>query len=300
MGRLAARSKRHFVMKKAVAIGYASMDYPAVLDGYFQPDRTVLIKQRPTDSFPRPGGSSLYVARPLAATACKTAIITWVGDDGAGELFHSYASRDGIDTSGIAVVGSGATPVCFLLYQQDGSCGCCFDPGFLGKEFLSKEQAELIKAADLVCITVGPPDIGMQVMMELVSDDAAVAWVAKNDPKSYPERLRLMLGERADYIFCNVSERGWIDSALLNRKRPRPLIVETNSAEPVNVEWGRRIDHLDVPRLSFNDASGAGDTLAGGCLAAIVEGETDAIQIAAAGIAAAARLLRQRSKEDET
>lgn len=286
-------------MKKAVAIGYASLDYPAVLDGYFQADRTVLIKQRPTDCFPRPGGSPLYVARPLAETGCNTAIITWVGDDDMGQLFRSYASRNRIETSGIAVVASGATPVCFLLYQEDGSCGCCFDPGFLGKEVLSEEQIQLIKAADLVCVTVGPPDIGTRTVVELVSDDAVLAWVAKNDPKSYPEGLRMMLGERVDYIFCNYHERAWIDSALLRRKRPRPLIVETNGAAAVKVEWGRYIDHLDVPRLRFNDASGAGDTLAGGCLAAVAHGETDATRIAAAGIAAAARLLRQRSDEDQ-
>lgn len=282
-------------MSQTVAIGYASIDYPAVLDGYFQADRTVLIKQRPTDAFPRPGGSPLYVARPLAASGCPTAIITWVGDDDMGRLFRSCAARDAIETGGISVVVAGATPICFVLYQADGSCCCCFDPGFLGREELSAAQAEMIAAAQLVCVTVGPPEIGRRALAELVSDDAALAWVAKNDPKSYPEDLREMLGERADYIFCNRRERAWIDAAQTRRKRPAPLIVETDGGAPVKVERGRYRDRLEVPPLRFNDASGAGDTLAGGCLAAVAAGETDATRIAAAGIAAAARLLRQRA-----
>lgn len=280
-------------MKAAVAIGYASLDYPAVLDGYFQGNQTVLIKQRPTDSFPRPGGSPLYVAGPLASTSCTTSIITWVGEDDMGELFRSYVAREGVDTGGISVVASGATPICFMIYQQDGSCCCCFDPGFLGSEELSQEQADLIREADLLCITVGPPDIGAQALA-LVSDDVAVAWVAKNDPQSYPEELRAKLGQRADYIFCNVHERAWIDAALTGRTKSAPLIVETNGAEEVKVECGDQIEYLVVPVLEFNDASGAGDTLAGGCLAAVARGESNAARIGAAGISAASHLLKQR------
>ena len=280
-------------MKKAVAIGYASVDYPAVLDGYFKGDQTVMIKQRPTDAFPRPGGCPLYVAGPLAAAGCETSVITWVGEDDLGGFFRSHATAAGIDVRGIASVAPGATPVCFMIYQEDGSCCCCFDPGLLGSEQLSREQADLIRDAALVCFTVGPPEIGMEAL-GLAADDSTVAWVAKNDPKSYPEALRSMLGKRADYIFCNVHERAWIDRALLDRDRSPPLIVETNGAEKVKVEQGERIDYLDVPPLQFTDPSGAGDTLAGGCLAAVAGGERDSTQIGAAGISAAVSLLRQR------
>ena len=52
---------------------------------------------------------------------------------------------------------------------------------------------------------------------------------------------------------------------------------------------------VGVEPLSFDDASGAGDTLAGGCLAAIVAGESDLRTVVANGIDAAASLLRERS-----
>lgn len=284
-------------MKRAVTIGYASIDYPAVLDGYFKPDHTVLIKQRPSDAFPRPGGCPIYVARPMAASGCQTAMVTWVGVDSMAEMFRSWAARDGIDTAGIATVESGVTPMCFMIYQEDGSCCCCFDPGLLGQETLVPAQTELIENADLLGVTVGPPNIGMQAV-ELVADDAAVAWVAKNDPLSYPEPLRNALGKRADFVFCNVHEREWIDAAMLGRERPEAMIIETNGAKPVKAEFKGKVEYLDVPTLSFNDASGAGDTLAGGCLAAIAGGETSAREIAAAGIVASTAMLKRRSIKD--
>ncbi len=244
-----------------------------------------------------PGGCPIYVARPLAASGCQTAMVTWVGVDDMAEMFRSCAARDGIDTAGIAIVDSGITPMCFMIYQEDGSCCCCFDPGLLGQEALDTVQTELIRNADLLVITVGPPNISMQAL-EFVADESAVAWVAKNDPLSYPESLRTALGKRADYVFCNVHEREWINNALVGRERPAPLIVETNGPEQVKAEFKGKVEYLDVPMLRFNDASGAGDTLAGGCLAAIAGGETSAKEIAAAGIAATIALLRQRSIED--
>jgi len=284
-------------MKVAVAIGYASIDYPAVLRGYFKPDHTVMIKERPTDAFPRPGGCPIYVARPLADSGCHTSMVTWVGADDMAELFRSCVARDGIDTAGIATVEGGTTPMCFVIYQEDGSCCCCFDPGLMGRERLNATQSRLIRSADLFCVTVGPPAIGAQAL-DLLAHDAAVAWVAKNDPLSYPKSLRAALGRRADYVFCNVHERPWIDEALAGREKPDPLIVETNGGQPVKAEFRGKKQYLDVPPLRFNDASGAGDTLAGGCLAAIAGGVTGAREIVAAGIAASNALLRQRSIDD--
>ncbi|MEM8815276.1 MAG: carbohydrate kinase family protein [Pseudomonadota bacterium] len=280
-------------MTRAIAVGYASMDYPALLDGRFLPDQTVLIKQRAADEFPRPGGSPLYVARPWVTTGCNATLVTWVGDDELGRHFTNSTLEYGIAADGIAIVDDGATPVCFLIYQEDGSCGCCFDPGFLGRETLTPEQSAYLRDADLLCVTVGPPDIGADALA-LVADSATVAWVAKNDPVSYPESFRLALGARADYVFCNRREREWIDQALLNRSKAAPLIVETDGADPVKVERGGEVHYLDVTELEVHDPTGAGDTLAGGCLAAVLAGETEPQRIAQAGIDASAAMLRRR------
>ena len=281
-------------MSKVVVIGYASIDYPAVLDGFFKGDRTVMIKERPADAFPRAGGSPLYVARPVATLHGETSIITWIGDDQLGEFFRDQVTEGGVITDGVAIISPGNTPVCFLLYQQDGSCGCCFDPGMLGREALDLQQIDLIQGADLLCITVGPPQIGMR-SLELISDECLIVWVAKNDPLSYPEELRQALGSKADFIFCNSHEREWIDSATQNRKGTNPVIIETNGAKPVKIEYEGKAEFVEVPQLIFNDASGAGDTLAGGCLKVIAAGETNPRSIVEAGIEAASQMLQQRT-----
>lgn len=276
----------------AAILGYASMDYPAILDGFFAGDQTVLMKRSSVESFPRPGGCPLYVAGPLADSGVTTAIITWVGDDELGERFRQSVATHGIAPDGIATVSPGNTPNCFLLYQQDGSCGCCFDPGLMGREVLTDTQRGIISAADLVCFTVGPPDLAIEAL-NLLRADAKVAWVAKNDPISFPTKLRDLLGSRADYIFCNEAERSSVDDALSGRKRPAPLIVETNGAGAVHVTHDDQARELGVEPLEVSDPCGAGDTLAGGCLSALNAGKNPE-DVGRNGIAAARRLLEQR------
>lgn len=284
-------------MKNIVVIGYACMDYSAVLDGDFKGDQTVMIKQRPADAYPRPGGCPLYVARPIASESNTVTIISWVGDDSLGEQFRTSATDAGVNADGIATVSSGRTPVAFMIYQDDGSCGCCFDPGMLGREKLSSLQSDIIREADLVCVTVGPPEFGRRAL-SLIADSCKVAWVAKNDPRSYPADLSKQLGARADFIFCNHAEREWIDESLVGRERSAPLIIQTAGANPVLVEQGNIGTTVKVPSISVADSTGAGDTLAGGCLRVIADGENDPESIARGGIESAGQLLRSRANED--
>lgn len=282
-------------MKRVAVIGYASIDFPAVLDGFFSGDRTVMIRHRPADAFPRPGGCPLYVARPIAGEGIDVSIVTWVGADHHGELFVSWTEADGVGVEAIATIEPGNTPVCFMIYQQDGSCGCLFDPGMLGRETLTDRQKEVIAAADLLCVTVGPPGIACEALA-LVDGDCKVAWVMKNDPLSYPIELRTALAARADYIFCNRQEREWVDEGLAETAtQRRPVIVETAGGDAVRAERNGIEVRMDVEPLSFDDASGAGDTFAGGCLAALLAGESDLRTVVASGIDAAASLLRERS-----
>ncbi|WP_179957659.1 carbohydrate kinase family protein [Exilibacterium tricleocarpae] len=284
-------------MKSAVVTGYASLDYPVILDGQLQGDHTVMIKSRPEDNFPRPGGSPRYVGRSLAQTGVKTSIVTWIGSDEMGKLFCRSIKGDGIRETGVAVVKPGSTPICLMLYQQDGSCGCCFDPGFMGREALTVAQSELIRKADLLCITVGPAQIGLRAL-SLARAETAIAWVAKNDPLSYSEDLREALGQRADYIFCNLHERGWIDDAIKSRAKPPPLVIETRGAGDVLVCQGEERHSLNVTHLAVKDTCGAGDTLAGACLAAIMNGEKSLAAIGRAGIDAVQAMLGQRVETD--
>ena len=278
-----------------VVIGYASLDFPAVLDGYFEGDKTTRIRQRPADAFPRPGGCALYAARPMSAHGHAVSIVTWVGADEHGEQFKTWTARYGVQTEGIATLAGGKTPIAFMIYQEDGSCGCLFDPGMLGGEALSAQQEAIIAAADLFCFTVGPAHT-TQRALALLSDDCKIAWVMKKDANAYPEALRAQLAARADYIFCNRQERDWVDQALGAHAPSEPtLVIETAGPDPVKAWRDHDRVEVPVPTLSFEDASGAGDTPAGGCLASLINGESDLRQVVHAGVTQATELLRSRS-----
>ncbi len=281
-------------MKRALVCGYASLDFAVGLAGHYQPGHTVLINDRSSEPWPHPGGCALYCAKPLAAAAhCQ--VLTWTGDDHHGDLYENEARAQGIDTSTVATVAGGATPVCMLVYERDGSCGCLFDPGFIGREVLTAVQQQAARQADLLCITVGPARIGER-LLELARQDALVAWVAKNDEISFSASLRKALGMRADYIFCNPMERASVNAALQGRHRAAPVIVETAGSSAVVVEQGELPRHtLPVCSLQVIDTTGAGDTLAGGTLAAVLSGETDSKAAVRQGIDAAYRLLLPRS-----
>ena len=280
-------------MTSIAILGYSSIDFPAVIDGYFNGDQTVLIKHRPKDAFPRPGGCPLYVAGPIAEQGFDSSIISWVGNDELGRLMIKSARDRGINVDTIAIDRDGSTPMCFLIYQEDGSCGCCFDPGMLGREQLDEQQAGTIASSDFVCFTVGPPNVGMAALPH-VRKDAIVAWVVKCDPKSFTDELRWALAARADYIFCNRSERRWVDEALAKRTGEAPVIFQTNGGGQVEIHSPGGVHVVDVDSLKVHDTTGAGDTFAGGCITALARKSPDMEQVALAGIAAARDLLGNR------
>lgn len=280
-------------MTHVVVIGYASMDYPIQLAGPWQRNHTAMIRDRSPQDWPQPGGCATYVAGPISTAGIKTSVVTWVGSDDLGRLYREHAAAQGIDCEGIQRLDSGNTPACMLVYEPDGACTCLFDPGFLGRESLHERQVELIRQADAVCITVGPPAVGLQAL-ELARPDAMVAWVAKNDAVSFPPPLTQQLAQRADYIFCNGAERIAIEAALSSRRHPPLGIVQSAGASEVVVDrLGERFK-VPVQPLDVLNTTGAGDALAGGTLAALLSGAPTLNVAVAAGVDAAFRLLSQR------
>lgn len=88
-------------------------------------------------------------------------------------------------------------------------------------------------------------------------------------------------------IFCSAAERDLIatDAA---------IVVQTRGACGVRIESGGGVTNLPVAAIPVRDTTGAGDTFAGGYIAAEMAGARSPQQAAQAGIAAAARLLTER------
>jgi ribokinase len=278
---------------RAALVGYAAMDHPIQLAGQFRSHWTTPIRHRGGGPWPRPGGCHFYAGMPIARTGADTTLVTWIGDDALGAQYRGHCTAQGMSDTGMAVIEGGNTPLCFLVYEDDGACACLIDFGLAGREAVTPAQADVLAAADFVCMTVAPPQAAEQAL-SLTRPDAVIAWVTKNDPASFPPHFRAQLASRARYIFCNARELPWVDEALGGDRGDR-IIIQTNGAGEVLVHEKTRTTPIAVSPIDARDTTGAGDTLAGGTLAALIAGETDILRAVEAGVSAAADLLRPRS-----
>lgn len=275
--------------------GFASLDYPVGLDGFARPDETTRISRRDERAWPRIGGCPSFVAMAAARLGVRASPVTWVGSDDDGARYARRMAKIGVAPEGIATVPNARSPASVLVYQHDGSCICLYDPAFAGRESLEEAQRAVISEASHLCVTVGPPHL-LEAILSLRSADAHLSWVVKNDPLCFPPALRDRLAAEADTIFCNQAER----KLLGDGGRPGRVIVETHGSREVIVECAGERRSCEVRPLAAGDTTGAGDTLAGGFLAALMRGERDPVAAAAAGIRTVRDLLLTREeKEDE-
>lgn len=280
-------------MRILAVTGYASLDYPVELMGNARGDSTTLIGHRVPDDWPRLGGCPAYVAAAAVQRRQRAAPVTWVGSDAGGETFISQVKKTGAETSGIEQLQFARSPCAILAYQADGSCICLFDPAFRGKEKLSNRQKSVIERASHLCVSVGPPQITAEIL-SCRSRNARLYWILKNDRHCFGDEICKVLSREADVIFCNRAERKMIAGSARN-----PVIVETRGTGGLAVTCGHEERIIGTDPIEVRDSTGAGDTLAGGYIAAEMSGITEVVEAARMGIACAASLLEQRQRREK-
>ena len=275
-------------MKSLAVSGYASIDYVVGLADRIVGDRTALINSRDPANWPRAGGCPAYVAAAAARAGEEAHAISWVGGDKAGEMFMREVAEKGVGIEGIGVMDGQRSPVAILAHQPDRSCACLFDPAFADGERLNPSQERILLDASHLCITVGPPHLAGAIL-RLGSGRVRLYWVLKRDSHAFPPALCEELSGKADVIFCNAAERD-----LIGRTGRGAIIVQTGGEEGVVIETADRFEIVEVERLEIADTTGAGDTLAGGFIAAEMAsnaGPADALRM---GMSSARRLLASR------
>lgn len=279
-------------MSVLAVTGYASVDYAISLSGQAKGDHTTLIGYRDRVHWPRLGGCPAYVASAVAAQDQLVFPISWIGNDRHADIYLDGLASANIGDDGIARLDR-PSPMAILAYQADGSCACLFDPAFAGEEKLTARQGELIGSASHLCITVGPPHL-MDAILARRSPEARLYWICKNDSHCFTPTVRELLSAQADVIFCSRAER-----TLIGATGRSAIIIETNGPYGVSVDRGDRIDKLDVAPIEVRDATGAGDTFAGGYIAAELAGADDPVEAVRAGMASVTILLEQRSAREK-
>jgi ribokinase len=224
-------------MAEVVITGYASLDYPALLDGTVAGDSTTQIRFRDPGAWPRLGGSPAYAGAALARGGHHATPVSWIASDTAGETYVRMTEEAGMATDALARIDAPRSPVSLMLHQADGTSICLYDPGFAGREVLTPVQRDCLSAAAHVCVTVGPGHL-LGEILDLVRPDAALYWVAKNDPTCFTPALCARLSARAQVIFCNHAERALIAAGASEDQ----VVIETMGRRGYQVD--RRRGHL--------------------------------------------------------
>ncbi|MDB5555232.1 MAG: hypothetical protein JWL86_5216 [Rhizobium sp.] len=280
--------------------GYASLDHVIVLDGDVQPGRTTTILSRPESAWPRLGGGPAYVALAVHASHPGAALpVSWVGVDTLGANYIAELDQRGISGAGVARVEGARTPVSVLAYDSQGDCACLYDPGLPTGIGLTGAQRALIATSDWIGVTIGPKDVTTE-LLALIRDDQKLAWIVKNDPRAITPEQTTALFARADLVFCNGRERAFLEESRGENFSPRvgQIVVETQGRQGALFLRGGESCFVAVEPVEVTDPTGAGDTFAGGVIAAIMKGETDLEAIGRAGNAAARALLLDRKAEE--
>lgn len=272
-------------MSSLCVTGYASLDYVLHLAQPVVPDQTSHAS-RVSEAWPRLGGCPTYISKAVAQMDQSAIPVTWLGDDPLGAQFLTELQGAKVSTKGVATIAGAASPTAVMLYQPDGSCACIYDPALTGQEELTEAQKAAIAAASHLCISVGPTHL-MRAIMELRSASARLYWAVKNDPACFTPEICEELSKTADVIFCSAAERTMIGPS-------EAIVVQTMGAKGVQIEAEGRCMTLPVTALDAHDTTGAGDSFAGGYIAADMAGDTNPQKAAQSGIDAAARLLRNR------
>jgi ribokinase len=277
--------------------GYASLDHVAMLDGLPRPGRTTTILDRPENAWPRLGGSPAYVAAALVENGVSDAFpVSWIGDDAAGGAYLAQLAEKCIPRDGVVTVEGARTPIAILAYEPEGGCMCLYDPGMTAESTLAEKQRELIAEVEWICVTIGPP-VATAAVLEMIGPQTRLAWVVKHDPRAMPPALAARLAARSDLVCCSQAEGALLSEALgSGRRRDGQILLETHGRSGAAFTHDGATGFVEATPMSVSDPTGAGDTFAGGALAAMAKGDTDPRSIVATGHRAAAVLLATRRK----
>lgn len=275
-------------MGTVVICGYATVDYVVQAAGRFDGQGTLAMRTPADGDWPRPGGAVLYAGRQMAAAGHRVHALTWTGDDADGRHYRQAVTAAGMQAAGVAILADAVTTRCLLIYDPDGNHGCLLRAGDAA---LMDGQRAVLAGADLLVLTAGPADAARALLAGL-APTARLAWIVKPDPACFPPDLARAIAARADWLFCNASERAWTESCR-TADRHGQILFETRGGDGVRVEGAGAATLLPVQPLTVTDPTGAGDSFAGATLSALLDGLSP--QTAARrGIDAAAGLLRQR------
>ena len=239
------------------------------------------------------GGDAANEALVLARLGRAPALVSLVGRDAPGDFVCQTLSRAGVDTSGIAVREGLDTGINVVLVRPDGERGFITSrSGSLRRlglaDILPALDSPALQGAKIACLA------SLFISPQLTLEDTAALFdalkargltlCADTTRPKHGETLREAGSalSRLDYFFPNLEE-----AAALTGQRDPDAVADALldcGVKHVALKLGgkgcllksRKERHLipAVPGVRCVDTTGAGDTFAGGFIAAIQEGRS--------------------------
>jgi ribokinase len=283
------------VALSVVVVGYASGDRPVVTPRLPEHDTTAVVRREDAAGWPQLGGCAPRIARHLGEAGVRAGCVTWVADDAVGGALTDGLGAAGVDVSTVAVRGT-RTAESFLVYADDGTSLCFFDPGDAHGDGLTPLQHDAVAAADVVCLAVAPERVTRDALAAC-RPDARVAWSVKADPNAYPPDLVAAVLARADVVSHADAETAFLGTADGGaRSRPDALVLRTRGADGVTWTCGERSGRHAVEPIEVANATGAGDAFVAGVLTRLITHPADVEGAVRAGAATSRALLVERTR----
>lgn len=253
-----------------VVLGMATTDTSLVVDKVFTGANIVDASSAATQAYGVPGGAVYHISVALVKAGHTAYPVTYLGDDLRGDSLLRAFEAIPCASAGIGRARFSDSPACLLIHQPDGSTGCVIDRSIRSGP-LTAPQMRLIRDAGTVVLTAGFPD-GQIELFDVVSCDCFVVWVAKSDPRCFPDDLARLCAGRANLIVCNSAERGWVESMIQAAGNNGVTLIVTQGSNGADVISSDRKFRVPATPVEAANPTGAGDTFAGALLSELLSG----------------------------
>jgi ribokinase len=255
-------------------VGSANLDLVATAAVLPLPGQTVLGR----DYAEHPGGKGLNQAVAAARAGARTAFVSAVGDDNAGDVLLEVMLGAGIDTSWVARRQGVATGRALIGVADDGENSIIVVPG--------ANATVAVDGLPPAAVVLAQLEVPVQAIVDAfaLARSAGATTVLNPAPAQVLDRRLL---ELCDVVVPNEHEAvllGGADSLLALGAR---AVVTTRGAEGATLTSHEGIVGIAPFRVEARDTTAAGDTFCGALCARLAAGDSmeDALRFASAAAA---------------
>ncbi len=239
------------------------------------------------------GGDTSNMIIAAARSGARTAYCTRIGDDAFGRQFLALWQHEGVDVQGVDIDAEAHTGVYFVAhgagghefsYLRAGSAASRMQPSKLPEPLLGRSR--IVHASGIsLAISASACDAVLAALEAARARGARVSFDSNLRTRLWPlTRARAMIAAAAsyaDWFFPSLDDArtlsGFDDADALvdwaHGTGARAVFLKLG-AEGVVVSDGVRRERIAGHRVGSVDATGAGDTFCGACLARICAGDS--------------------------